>query len=78
MTIHWKAGKHYFAVELFVFQFYSNCNFGKFINFELGMVRSEKVNQTGESKILKLIPQVIPTTYEIVSLFLVLLQTINI
>ena len=45
MTIHWKAVEQYFTV-LVVFQFYSVCNFGKFINFGLGTVRSEKVTNT--------------------------------
>ena len=42
MTIHWKAVEQYFTVELFVFQCYSVCNFGKFDNFGLGIIRREK------------------------------------
>ena len=30
---------------LFVFQFYQVCNFGKFINFGIGTVRSERVEE---------------------------------
>ena len=41
VTIHWKAVDQYFTVVLFVFQFYPVCNFGKFMNFELGTVRSD-------------------------------------
>ena len=44
MTIHWKAVEQYLTVVLFVFQFYSVCNFGKFINFGLDTVRSERFN----------------------------------
>ena len=44
MTMHWKAAEQYFTVVLFVFQFYPVCNFGKFIRFGLGIVRSERVN----------------------------------
>ena len=43
MTIHWKAVEQHFSVVLFVFQFCPVCNFGKFINFGLATVRSEKV-----------------------------------
>ena len=46
MTIHWKAVEQYFTVILFVFQF---CNFGKFINFGLGTVRSERFSATQAS-----------------------------
>ena len=35
VTIHWKAVKQYFTVMLFA------CNFGKFIKFVLGIVKSE-------------------------------------
>ena len=42
MTIHWKAVEQYFAVVLFVFQFYPVCNVGKVITFALGTVRIEK------------------------------------
>ena len=35
---------------LFVFQFYSVCNFGKFINFGLGTVRSERINNKTNNK----------------------------
>ena len=45
MTIHSKAVEKYFSEVLFVFQFYPVCNFGKFINFGLGTVRSERVKQ---------------------------------
>ena len=49
MTIHWKADEQYkFTVVLFVFQFYPVYNFGKFISFELGTVRSKRVNQFEE------------------------------
>ena len=41
MTIHWKTVEQYFTVILFVFQFSPGCNFGKFVNFGLGTVRSE-------------------------------------
>ena len=38
-----KAVEQYLIIELFVFQFYPvSCNFGKFINFVLGTVRSER------------------------------------
>ena len=43
MTIHWKAFEQYFTVVLFVFQFSLVCDFGKFINFGLNIVRSERV-----------------------------------
>ena len=46
VTIHWKAVEQYFSVILFVFQFYPVCNFGQFINFGLGTVRSERVKGT--------------------------------
>ena len=52
MTIHWKAVEQCFTVVLFVFQFYPFCNFGTFIHFGLGIVRSEEVynldNQRGQ------------------------------
>ena len=38
--------KQYFAVKLLVFQFYPFWNFGKFINFGLGIVRSERGKHT--------------------------------
>ena len=46
MTIHWKAVEQYFTVVLYcgVSQFSSVYNFGKFIIFGLGTVRSERVN----------------------------------
>ena len=44
MTIGWKAVEHYLTVALFDVQFYPACNFGKFINFGLGIPRDEKVN----------------------------------
>ena len=34
----------YCGTVVFVFQFYPVCSFGKFINFALGTVRSERVN----------------------------------
>ena len=37
MTIHWKAVQQFFTVVLFGFQFYLVCNFGKFIDFLLGL-----------------------------------------
>ena len=37
MTICWKA------VELFTFQFYTGCDCGKFVNFELGTIGRERV-----------------------------------
>ena len=43
MIIHWKAVQQYFTVVLFVFQFYPDCNFGKFINFVLGTAMCERV-----------------------------------
>ena len=48
MTIHCKAVEQYFTVMLFGFQFYPFCNFGKFINFGLGTVRSERVKEFGD------------------------------
>ena len=45
MTIHWKAVEQYFTVVLFVSQFYPVCNFGKFIDFGFGNVKSERVNE---------------------------------
>ena len=42
MTNHWKAVKQYFTVVLFTFQIYPVCNFGKFSNFGLVTVRSER------------------------------------
>ena len=35
----------YFAAVLFVFQFYPECNFGKFDNFGFGIIRSEIVER---------------------------------
>ena len=44
VTIHWKEVEQYFTVVvLFGFQFYPVYNFGKFINFGLGTVRSDRV-----------------------------------
>ena len=43
MTIQWKAVERYFTVVLFVFQFNPVCNFGKFTNFGLGIIRGERV-----------------------------------
>ena len=45
MAIRWKAVKQYFSLVLFVFQFHPVCNFGKFISFGLGAVRSERVKE---------------------------------
>ena len=45
VTIHWKAVEQYFTVLLFVFQFYSVCNFRKFVNSGLGTIRSERVKE---------------------------------
>ena len=44
MTIHLKAAEQYFTVVLFVSQIYPVCNFGKFINFGLSTVMSERIN----------------------------------
>ena len=44
MTIGWKAVDQYFTVGLCVFQFYPVCNFGEFINFAFGTVRSERLS----------------------------------
>ena len=41
---HWKAVKQYLTVVLFVFKFHPVCNFGKFINFGLGIIRSKRIN----------------------------------
>ena len=43
MIIHWKAVEQYFTMVLFVFRFSPACNFGKFDNFEFGIIRSERV-----------------------------------
>ena len=43
MTIYWKAVEQYITVVLFAFKFFLVCNFGKFINFELVIVVSERV-----------------------------------
>ena len=45
MTIHWKAVEQYMTVVLFAYQSYYVCNFGEFINFGLGTVRSERFNK---------------------------------
>ena len=37
----------YFTLVLFVFQFFPVCNFGKFLNFGVGTVRSERVKLLG-------------------------------
>ena len=42
MTIHWKAVELYFSVVPFVFSILQSLNFGKFINFGLGMVSHVK------------------------------------
>ena len=49
MSIHWKAVEQFFTVALFVFQFYTVCNFGKFITSGLGTVRSERVKVADNS-----------------------------
>ena len=41
MTIHWKAVEQHFTMVLFVFQFYPDCNFGKFVNLGFGTLRNE-------------------------------------
>ena len=41
--IHWQAIEQCFTVVLFVFQFYPVLNLGKFINFGLGPLSSERV-----------------------------------
>ena len=46
MTINWKAVEQYFTVVLFVFRFYSVCNFGKSISFGLVTVRSERIKHS--------------------------------
>ena len=46
MTVSWKTVEQYFTVVMFALQFYSVCNFGKFINFGLRAVRSEKGKAT--------------------------------
>ena len=43
MTMHWKAVTQYFTVALFVFQFYPVFNFGKFNNYGLDTLSSERV-----------------------------------
>ena len=42
----------YFTVALFASQFYPVCNFGKFVNFGLGTVKSERGNATVASFVL--------------------------
>ena len=44
MTIHWKAVEQYFIVVLFGFQFHPDYNFGNYISFGHGIVRSDMVN----------------------------------
>ena len=44
MTIHWKPVEQYLTVVQFIFQVCSVRNFGKFVNFGLGTVRSESAN----------------------------------
>ena len=49
VIIRWEAVEQYFTVVLFVFQFYLVCNFGKFVNFGLGVllgVKKFKYNNT--------------------------------
>ena len=43
VTIHRKAVEQYFTMELFIFQCYPGCNFGKFVNFGLGTIGGERV-----------------------------------
>ena len=40
--IQWKAAEQYSTVVFSFFNFYQVCNFGKFINFGHGTVRSER------------------------------------
>ena len=47
VTIHWNAVDKYFIVVLFVSQCQPICYFGTFINFGLGTVKSERVNDSG-------------------------------
>ena len=61
MTIRWKAVEQYFTVKLFVFQFYPLCNFVKFINFGVGIVTSERVEQV----ILKLDCRIFPLSVDV-------------
>ena len=46
LTIHRKAVEQYFTVVLFMFQFSSDCNFGKLLNFGLNTLGNESVNGT--------------------------------
>ena len=43
MTIHWKAVEQYFTVVLFVFQFYSDCNFYNFLDQALSEVKGQRI-----------------------------------
>ena len=45
VAIRWKAVEQYFTEVLFMFPVYPVCNFETFLDFGLGTVRSEKVNQ---------------------------------
>ena len=53
MTIRGKAIEQHFTVVLLVFQFYPVCKFGQFMNFGLGIVRSESVNKNLKKYILQ-------------------------
>ena len=44
-----KDVEQYLTVVLFVFQFYPVCNFGKFISFGLGTVRSERLKRQAQT-----------------------------
>ena len=46
MAIHCKTVEQHFTGELFVVQFHTACNFGKFINFGLDTVRMKRVRMT--------------------------------
>ena len=52
MTIHWKAVEQYIPVVLLVFQFNPVCNFGKFINFGLGTIKSERIKSRWRTFVL--------------------------
>ena len=53
MTIHWKTVEQYFTVVQFIFKFFPVYNFGKFINFRLESVRSERVKIKNVSSVLE-------------------------
>ena len=61
MAIHWKADEQYFTVMLLIFQFSPACNSGKFINFRLGTVRSQRIKvETGRGDNLRLFKITLP------------------